>query len=102
LASSVTIRDAKQRIVCRVGRPAQVDRLLSRRLDCFLNCHFYVPPALPPGEYRLAIEVKDVTGLPDGARAPAQHVAEQVVPFRVSSPAYVSGTWENTDSVGSE
>jgi len=102
LASSVTIRDPNQQIVCRVGRPAQVDRLLSRRLDCFLNCHFYVPPGLPPGEYQLTIEVKDVTGLPDAARVPAQHVAKQVVPFRVSSPVYASGTWENADSVGSE
>lgn len=106
LASSVTIRDANHVLVCKLGeplgQPAQVDRLLSRRLDCFLNCHFYVPVGLPPGEYQLAIQVKDVTGLPEGARVPVQHVAEQVVPFRVSSPAYAGGTWANTDGAGSE
>jgi hypothetical protein len=102
LASSVTIRDANQRIIRPVGRKAQVDRLLSHRLDCFLNCHFCVPPDLPPGEYQLAIEVKDVTGLPEGVPIPGRHVAEQVVPFRVSSPAYAGGAWEHIDGANSE
>ncbi|HKB35503.1 MAG TPA: hypothetical protein VKD72_03555 [Gemmataceae bacterium] len=103
LASSLTIRDAKGALVCRLGeplgRPAQVDRLLSRRLDCFLNCHFYVPPNLPAGEYKLVIEVKDVTGLPEGVKAHDSHVATWEVPFRIASPAYASGTWNNADAV---
>ena len=101
LASSVTIRDANQRVFT-IGRPAQVDRLLSRRLDCFLNCHFYVPPGLPAGEYKLVVEVKDVTGLPDEHRVPAQRVAERVVPFRISGPAYASRRWDSTDGAGPE
>jgi len=103
LASSLTIRDAKGALICRLGeplgRPAQVDRLLSRRQDCFLNCHFYVPPNLPPGEYKLVIEVKDVTGLPEGVRVHDHHVATWEVPFRIASPAYASGTWNNADAV---
>jgi len=98
LASSLTIRDANQRVVHPVDRPAQVDRLLSRRLDCFLNCHFYVPPFLPAGEYKLVIEVKDVTGLPERVKVHDQHVATWEVPFRVASPAYASGTWDNADA----
>jgi hypothetical protein len=84
LATSLQLHDCDQppKLVWREDRPARVERSRSRRHDCFLNCHFYVPPRLPTGDYVLTIQVRDVTGSP-GPDAPGHRVATRTLDLRV-------------------
>jgi hypothetical protein len=85
LACTLTLRDGDNKPVWRQDRPAQVERSRSSRQDCYLSCHFYVPPRLPPGDYKLHLTVKDVTGL-SGEEPPAHRTASRTLDFRVRAP----------------
>ncbi len=82
LASTLEIRDYRQQVVWRQDRPARAERSRTPRQDCFLNCYFHVPPRLPPGDYILVIQVKDVTGV-TGREPPAHRIASRTLDFRV-------------------
>ncbi len=88
LASTLTIKHPATGRKWPVDRPAQVARSLTSRPDWFLTCHFCVPPDLPVGDYDFIIEVKDVTGLPAGAKIPAHRIARRSLPFRVTGGSY--------------
>jgi hypothetical protein len=82
LACTLLLKDAQEHIVWRQDRPAESERSRSPRQDCFLSCHFYVPPWLPVGDYTLWIEVKDLTGL-NTDEPPPHRKARRSLVFRV-------------------
>jgi len=82
LASTLEIRDGKRQVVWRFDRPAKPSRSRTPRQDCFLNCHFEVP-AIPPGDYVLCIQVKDLTGI-NNNDPPPHRIATRTLDFRVS------------------
>jgi hypothetical protein len=58
-------------------RPARPDRSRSPRQDYFLNIQFHIPPRLPPGRYKMRVEVRDdITG----------RVQDRTLEFRVEAP----------------
>ena len=60
------------------------NRLRSRRHDNHLYCYFYVPPHVPPGDYTLQVEVRDLTGLPPSTKLPDHRRAQSPeLPFHL-------------------
>jgi hypothetical protein len=91
LAATFIIRDRDTREEkVRLGKAVEIDRRRSRPHDCFLNCHFYVPPNIPPGPYLLEIEVRDVTGLASGQKVPGHRIAHRTLDLQLQSDRYVS------------
>ncbi len=82
LGCTLVLRDGKNRVVWRQDRPAQVERSRSPRRDCFLGCHFYVPPRLPVGDYYLTVQVSDLTGF-NADEAPPNRTASRSLDFHV-------------------
>jgi hypothetical protein len=69
--------------------PPHVGR--SPRRDFFVKCSFSVPRKVPPGHYKMRVEIRDVTGLPPDPAAlkgatPSHRVAEQTLDLRVTTP----------------
>ncbi len=62
----------------RLERPARPDRSLSPRQDYFLNIQFHIPPRLPPGRYKLRVEVRD--------EITARVNRDWILEFRVEAP----------------
>lgn len=87
LASTLEIRDLRNKPVWRMDFPAQQpDRSHTLRHDYFISFRFPVPREVPPGLYTLWVEVRDVTGI-QGREVPAHRVARRSLDFEVKGPA---------------
>lgn len=87
LASSLEIRDLRDKPVWRMDFPAQQpDRSHTLRHDYFVSFRFPVPRELAPGMYTLWVEVRDVTGL-QGHEVPGHRMARRSLDFEVKVPA---------------
>lgn len=72
------------RTVFRTDFPADPNRSRSPRLDCFVGYEFHIPPGLPPGDYVLRIQVRDLA-----SRTP--RLARKSLDFRVVEASLADG-----------
>ncbi len=60
LDGTLEILNASDKVVFRTDFPATPDRSRSRRTDCYVGYEFNVPAKLPPGSYKLRVQVRDL------------------------------------------
>jgi hypothetical protein len=91
LSSSVEICDTRGELVWsyRFEDEKQPIRSRTQLHDWYNNYSFHVPKSLPPGTYRLTIQVSDET-IPESRR-----IARQTLEFRVTPPPTARGALAN-------
>lgn len=85
LDGTLEILNRSDEVVFRTDFPATPDRSRSRRTDCYVGYEFNIPANLPPGEYRLRVQVRDLA-------QETPRCASQTLGFRVREGTTTAAT----------